>query len=66
MNEIVASGESRPSRVRKYMRIGTVEMPRKLLRANAYCSALRPKRQPVPASLKVTFFSVIEYFMRGE
>ena len=66
ITEIVASGDSSPSRVRKYMRIGTVVIPMKLLRNRPYCNALQTRRQPVPASLKVTLRSVIEYFMRGE
>ena len=66
MNETVASGDSSPSRVRKYMRSGTVVSFKNPLRKRPYFITSPTSRSPLPRSPKVAFGSVMEYFMRGE
>ncbi len=64
--EIVASGVSSPSRVRKYIRTGTAVEARKPVPNSAYFTASRASRQPRALSLKVMLRAAIANFRRGE
>ncbi len=64
--EIVASGVSNPSRVRKYIRTGTAVEARKPVPNSAYFTASRASRQPRALSLKVMLRAAIANFSRGE
>jgi hypothetical protein len=64
--EIVASGASKPARVRKYMRIGTAVRARKPSPNSAYFAASRTRRQPRALSLNVALRATISNFTRGE
>ena len=63
---IAASGDSKPSLVLKYIRIGEADMAKKPLRLTAYLSACAANRHPLALSLKVAVFSVMVNRIRGE